>query len=134
MEKNGMENAKTEEKKSWYQKTKDTFREHWKGIAVGVAAVGVLVGYIVLNTESEPELSIPEKPTEKLPEIPEDHGSAETVTRKSPTEHTVDMYRRSLPAGQVASQEKKDLAERLNILLGENETLVSSYTRGKSVA
>ena len=60
MEKNGMENAKTEEKKSWFQKTKDTFREHWKGIAVGVAAVGVLVGYIVLNTESEPELSIPE--------------------------------------------------------------------------
>ena len=61
MEKNGMENAKTEEKKSWFQKTKDTFREHWKGIAVGVAAVGVLVGYIVLNTESEPELSIPAK-------------------------------------------------------------------------
>ena len=55
MEKNGMENAKTEEKKSWFQKTKDTFREHWKGIAVGVAAVGVLVGYIVLNTESEPD-------------------------------------------------------------------------------
>ena len=97
-----MENAKTEEKKSWFQKTKDTCREHWKGIAVGVAAVGILVGYIVLNTESEPELSIPEKPTEKLPEIPEDHGLAETVTRKSPTEHTVDMYRRSLPIGQVA--------------------------------
>ena len=59
-----MENAKTEEKKSWFQKTKDTCREHWKGIAVGVAAVGILVGYIVLNTESEPEASISaKKPT-----------------------------------------------------------------------
>lgn len=134
MEENNKENSKTEEKKSWFQRTRDTLREHWKEIAVGAVAVGVLVGCAVLNTESELELSIPEKPTEKLPGIPEDHGSAETVTRKSPTEHTVDMYRRSLPAGQVASQEKKDLAERLNILLGENETLVSSYTRGKSAA
>ena len=33
-----------------------------------------------------------------------------------------------------ASGDRKILAERLNILLGENETLVSSYTRGKSAA
>lgn len=44
-----MENAKTEEKKSWFQKTKDTFRGHWKEIAVGAVAVGVLVGYAVLK-------------------------------------------------------------------------------------
>lgn len=88
----------------------------------------------MLHEETEPELSIPEKPTEKLPEILEDHGSAEAVTRKSPVEHTVDMYRRRLPDGQMASQKKKDLAEQLNIPLGENETLVSSYARGKSAA
>lgn len=87
----------------------------------------------MLNKESDAELPIPEKPTEKLPEILEDSSLKTATMRKSPMEHTVDMYRRNLSAGQVASQEKKDLAERLNILLGENETLVSSYTRGKSV-
>ena len=134
MEEYNKENSKTEEKKSWFQRTGDTLREHWKEIAVGAVAIGVLVGCVLLHEETEPELSIPEKPTEKLPEILEDHGSAEAVTRKSPVEHTVDMYRRRLPDGQMASQKKKDLAEQLNIPLGENETLVSSYGRGKSAA
>lgn len=129
-----MEGTKKEEKKSWFQKTKDTFREHWKEIAVGAAAIGVLVGCAVLNKESDAELPIPEKPTEKLPVILEDSSLKTATMRKSPMEHTVDMYRRNLPTGQVASQEKKDLAEQLNIPLGENETLVSSYTRGKSAA
>lgn len=128
-----MEGTKKEEKKSWFQKTKDTFREHWKEIAVGAAAIGVLVGCAVLNKESDAEFPIPEKPTEKLPEILEDSSLKTATMRKSPMEHTVDMYRRNLPAGQVASREKIDLAEQLNIQLGEHQTLVSSYTRGKSV-
>ncbi len=134
MEEYNKENSKTEEKKSWFQRTGDTLRKHWKEIAVGAVAIGVLVGCALLHEETEPELSIPEKPTEKLPEILEDYGSVDVITRKSPVEHIVDMYRRRLPDGQMASQEKKDLAEQLNIPLGENETLVSSYTRGKSAA
>ena len=49
----------------------NTLRNTGREIAVGAVAIGVLVGCVLLHEETEPELSIPEKPTEKLPEI---HG------------------------------------------------------------